>query len=686
MRGPTSLVLLLSLAGLAPAQVSYPMTSHVLPVAVQRGKTTTVNVYGTQNFAGTYKALFEGTGITAEVVAPKGSPATARVVTLKLTVAADAKPGPREFRTVSRLGVSSIGQLVVSEHPVVVEKAKNDTRETATPITVPCTVAGQIEAIEDVDHFRFSAKAGQTITFEVLCARIQDKIHDLQKHADPILTLYDPSGRELAANDDFYFADPMLAYTFEKAGDYVIQVRDSKYDGDARWVYALLVTDQPYASHVYPSAVQAGKRVEVEPIGSASAIKPRIAITAPATPGMHELTLDTGAGTTNLVPVFVSPLPQVNEQEPNDTPATATRVVVPCGINGRIDKARDVDHFVFAGKKGQAIRFEVKARRFGTLFRSSLDSMLEILNGKGVVVAQNDDTNGKDSALTFTAPADGDYTLRIRDLNSKGGPTFVYHIEADFAKPDFVVRCDGDKAMVAPGSRAAWYVQVTRVNGFAGPVSIDVRGLPAGVTVNPLTIPAGETQGLLVLSAARDAKIDASNVTLTATAELTIAGKTEKATRPVLVAQEIYFPGGGRGVFHVTLQTVAVTEPGDILDIRVSPQEVVLKPGGEVRIEVEITRKPGYDKGVSLDIMLRHLGQVYGNTLPRGVTFAEGKSKTLLGSASKGYIVIKADATAPEVEKVPVSVVACVSVNFVVKMSYSSAVIPVSVRKAGAGR
>ena len=194
---------------------------------------------------------------------------------------------------------------------------------------------------------------------------------------------------------------------------------------------------------------------------------------------------------------------------------------------------------------------------------------------------------------------------------------------------------------------------------------------------------AGETQGLLVLSAASDAKFDASNVTMTATAERTFAGETEKVIRPVFVAQEIYFPGGGRGVFDVSMQTVAVTEPGDILDIIVNPKEVVLKPGTEVRIEVEIRRKPGYDKGVSLDVMLRHLGQVYGNTLPRGVTLVEGKSKTLLGSASKGHIVLRADATAPEVEKVPISVVACVSVNFVVKMSYSSAVIPVSVRKAG---
>ena len=128
---------------------------------------------------------------------------------------------------------------------MVQESGDNNTLAKANPITLPCVVCGRIEAVEDVDYFKFHAEAGQTFTFEVHCARLQDKIHDLQKHADPMLTLFDADGRELAANDDFYFADPLLAYTFAKTGDYFIQVRDSKYDGDPRWVYALTVTNQP---------------------------------------------------------------------------------------------------------------------------------------------------------------------------------------------------------------------------------------------------------------------------------------------------------------------------------------------------------------------------------------------------------------------------------------------------------
>ncbi len=57
-------------------------------------------------------------------------------------------------------------------------------------------------------------------------------------------------------------------------------------------------------------------------------------------------------------------------------------------------------------------------------------------------------------------------------------------------------------------------------------------------------------------------------------------------------------------------------------------------------------RRADYDKGVSLDVLLQHLGSVFGNPLPPGVTIVPGKSKTLLGTGSKGYIVLKAAANA----------------------------------------
>ena len=133
--------------------------------------------------------------------------------------------------------------------------------------------------------------------------------------------------------------------------------------------------------------------------------------------------------------------------------------------------------------------------------------------------------------------------------------------------------------------------------------------------------------------------------------------------------------------FDVNLQTVAVTSPSDISKVEVSTNNITLKPGQEVKIEVTVQRRADYDKGVFLDVLLQHLGSVIGNPLPPGVTIVPGQSKTLLGNTSKGFITLKAAANAEPIDNVPICVIANVSVNFVVKIHYASAPILISIKK-----
>src|SRR5262249_10124820 len=108
---------------------------------------------------------------------------------------------------------------------------------------------------------------------------------------------------------------------------------------------------------------------------------------------------------------------------------------------------------------------------------------------------------------------------------------------------------------------------------------------------------------------------------------------------------------------------------------------ITLKPGQEVRIDVTLVRRADYDKGVSLDIPHQHLGSIFGNPLPPGVTIDQGKSKTLLANTSKAHITTKAAANAAPIDNVPIAVLAHVSINFVVKISYSSQPILVTITK-----
>ncbi|MFO0848367.1 MAG: PPC domain-containing protein [Gemmataceae bacterium] len=674
----------------AAAQTSFPMITHCTPAAVQRGTTAEVEVACQMDFRGAYKVLFADPRVTAAVLPapePKAkdgkTPPAVRTVKLKVTAAPDAPAGVIDFRVATRLGVSSLGQLLICDEPVVVERPGVNTSEKAQPAPVPCVVAGRIEAAENVDWYAVPAKAGTFLTLEVTAARMEDKIHDLQKHLDPLVTVTDASGRELAAADDGAFADPVLGFRVPADGVYRVQVRDAKYDGDPRWAYTVRITDRPVVRHLFPLGLTRGEVVSAEPVLSDPAAHPTWPVVGPQPLGIRTIRYKLpDADAWAALGVVVTDHPTAREQEPNDTPKQATPLPVPGGVNGRIQARRDLDHFRFTGAKGKAVRLEVFARRFGTPLVSPLDAALDVLGPDGKVLAGNDDAIGKDPVVTFTPPADGGYVARVRDLNNKGGPGFVYYLEATPARSDFTLKVDPCRAMIGPGSRTAWFVQVARTDGFAGPVKVAVEGLPAGVSVNPLTIPPGMTQGCLVLTADRDAKVDAAVVKVLGTATAADEhGKPVALTREATTVEEIYLPGGGRGRFDAGLQAVAVTDPSDLLDVSVSKTEVVLKPGEEVTLDVTVKRRADYDKPVTLDVFLRHLGGVHGNPLPPGVTLVEGKSKTLLGTGTAGKIVLKAAADAPACDRVPVCVQGFVAVNFVVKLGYSSPPVWVTVRK-----
>jgi hypothetical protein len=667
--------LLLSLVVSAgSAQTSYPFVFGIYPCGLQRGTTIQATLYGLHNYHGAYRVLIEGTGVTGEVVVPQdGWPADAskpiNEIALKFIAAPDAPLGVREVRVVTPRGVSSVGHLVIGDEPEVVEREPNNAREQAQEITLPMTVDGRIQQGEDLDIYKFRAQAGEQITFSVLCARLQDKIHDLQQHTDPILTLRDSTGRELASNDDYYRADPLLHYRFEKAGDYYIEIRDVSYAGNPYWIYRLSITRRPFVTAVLPMSAQPGTAIEVQTVGFNLGGSPNAKLEIPAGAPMGEqwVQLKTANGMTNPVPVLITDMPvrTTAAAPPMDSPETLN---VPSSVSARLSKPAEKHRYKFQAAKGQMFTFEVLARRFD----SRVDSTLTLRNAQGQEIASNDDAHGPDSRIDWTAPEAGEYLLDVQDLHQRGGENFVYLLTARHARPDFTLRSDDDKMKLAPGGHGVWYIGVDRRFGFNSEVKVEVKGLPPGVSAAPLTIPPNVGQGCLILSCAPDAKIDTSLVEVIGTA--TVPGPDGQPiilTRRATPQSEIYVPGGGRHMQNVHTQAVAVTEPSDIV-VKLSATSLTLDPGGTARVDVTIERKPGFTKPVTLDVYLRHLGTVYGNPLPPGVTLDEGASKTLLGeNETQGHLVLRANPDAPPASSLPIAVLGQVSINFVVKISYS---------------
>lgn len=701
----TCLTLLACLSGIsalmpASAQTSFPMIISTFPTGVQRGKTTdvtvtagTVNGGGGANLYGAYKALFDGPGIKAEIVPPeKGWPAkdpkspyaipTVASVKLHVTVAADAPLGVHEFRmATAHNGVSTVGLLVVGDEPEVNETEPNNDAEHAQSITVPAVVNGAIGQGEDVDCFKFKAEAGQEITFAVQCARLEDKIHDLSPHADPMLTLRDSTGREIARNDDYYRADPLLHYRFNKSGEYQIQIRDVGYSGSPNWVYRLNITNRPFVTSVIPCAVRPGQTNDLHIAGFNLNGVTSVKLTVPAgTPaGIWYASLPVANGSSNVVALTVVDAPQA-AIVPTAAPASGSKTVtaaltsaqppapkgtlaLPGGVNSWVTEGQ-IDRYSFHATKGAPWAFEVAARRLD----SEMDSEIKVRDAKGNVLAENDDALGKDSRLEWSAPADGDYTLEVRDLAGHGGPTYFYNLTALPLRPDFRLKCDVDRAMIAPGNRTAWFIIAERRYGAAGEIKVEVKGLPPGVTAPPLTIPAEMTQGPIILSAAPDAKIDFSTVEVIGTMMLPGPdGKPAPATRVAHPLEEIYLPGGGRGQTEVLTQGVAITEANDI-EVSVASQEISIAPGGTAKIEVTIKRRPDYTKPVTLDLRVNHLGGIFTNPLPPGISSDD--AVTIPENQNKGTITLKAAADAKPIQNFPLAVMANVSVNFVMKVWY----------------
>ena len=685
----------------AIAQTSYPMVMSVKPVAAQIGHTSEHTVYSRYSLTGTYQVLVSGDHVHGEVVEPaaKDKKADSTELKVRLKVDSEAQPGVRDIRLATPRGVSTLGQLVVTRGKVVMESAKNDTVEGAATVEVPATLCGAIEKAEDVDFYKFRVGQGTSLSFHVRGMRLQDRIHDLQQHVDPILTLRSASGATIASSDNFFFGDPAIGHTFTKAGEYLLEIRDVRYQGNKYWEYSIEVSDAPFVTSVFPMGVRPNRPTRVSPVGFG--FEPSLGDLLVAS-GQEFAAVKFGSRVSNPVPVAASDLPLAMEEEAaprlvsaeavdgvsgpsptrNDGPPVAQVINFPVGINGCLSDRGDIDCFAFNAKKGERLSFEVLARRL----QSSLDSQLRILDDKGKQLQANDDLQlGKrrsaDSWIeNWTVPADGRYVVELRDVHLRGGDTFAYFLRVTRSEPYFELYLDTDKTQLTPGTHGVMYVRVVRKNGFAGPIQLAISGLPAGVTASCGRILKSGQDGCIVLSAAKGASMAVSNVVVRGTAVLqSKAGATMLSARATAY-QETYLPGGGRGHWPAQMHTVSVGGPSDVRAVHVEADRVTLKPGESKRVKVRIERAKGFSKNVILDVTYNHLGGVHGNSLPAGVTMDAGASKTLLtGSTTEGNIVFKAAKNAAAVESQQISIMANVSINFVMKTTFSSRPVLISV-------
>ncbi len=489
---------------------------------------------------------------TFAFVQTPASAALASLVFVEVKIAADAQPGEREIRLVTQRGISNPLAFHVGQVPEVSRKAmltaslqvlgkeaqalrKQLPGENEQRITLPCTANGQI-ASGEVNRYRFEAREGQRLVITTFGRRLVPFIADaVPGWFQPVLALYDANGREVAYDDDYRFnPDPAILYQVARDGEYVLAIHDSLYRGREDFVYRITVGELPFITSVFPLGGRVGSTAKPQLEGWNLQDAELAAPGPSAAPGIHSLTATSKGFRSNRVPFALDKLPEVIEQEPNDTPAQAQAVTLPVIINGRIDRPGDWDVFQFIGKANDTVVAEVQARRLD----SPLDSVVKLTDSAGNLLAFNDDcedleaglnTHQADSYLMARLPADGQYFVHIGDTAQQGGREYGYRLRLSAPRPDFALRVVPSSLAIRIKSNSALTIYAIRKDGFTGPIKVSLRDPPPGFSASPVTLAATQNVARIAVRAGPFATSDPVTLSLAGSANIGGAQVTHPA-------------------------------------------------------------------------------------------------------------------------------------------------------------
>lgn len=412
-----------------------------------------------------------------------------------VTIGADCPVGLFEARVMTRLGLSSSRIFAVDTLPEVVQ-TPNTTMATVQELPLN-SICNAVTTARAVDHYSFTAKQGQRIVVDCAARGIDSKL-------EGVLVIADANGRDLLVER----RGGVLDFTVPADGKYVIKVHELTFKGGATCYYRLAVRE------VAPGA----------PVARQASTRPVNAFSWPPQ-GLPEQ----AAGT---------------EAEPNNDVAKPQAITLPCDLAGAFFPAADVDVFEFEAKKGDEWWVEVGSERFGLPTDPAILVQRVVLNGSEeqltdvveltdipspVRVSSNGyaydgppyNAGSSDVLGKISIPVDGKYRLQLRDLfgGTREDAKNIYRLVIRREEPDFALVAwplhmelrNGDRnALTKPislrgGSTMALEVIAVRRDGFNGDIEIAMENLPEGVTAKGLKIPAGQSRGLMVVTASQSA-------------------------------------------------------------------------------------------------------------------------------------------------------------------------------------
>ena len=176
-----------------------------------------------------------------------------------------------------------------------------------------------------------------------------------------------------------------------------------------------------------------------------------VEIAPDAAPGARQLRLGTPTGLSSPLTFIVGQLPEARERDVKNSVADAElAVTLPVTVNGRlipgdVDNVRqplrqgtqympgDVDRYRFDARQGQHLVVSTTARALTPYLADAVpgwfQAVVTLYDSTGREVAFCDDYRfSPDPVLHYQVPADGEYTVEVRDAIYRGREDFVYRI------------------------------------------------------------------------------------------------------------------------------------------------------------------------------------------------------------------------------------------------------------------
>jgi len=610
----------------AVAIAADPSLGSIRPIGGQRGTEIDV-VFGGDRLADTQEVFFYYPGIEVkqlEVVDEKQ-------VKARLAIAPDCRIGNHAVRLRTASGVSNLRQFTVGHLPELPEAEPNNDFEAPQKVELNHTITGVVQN-EDVDYFLVEAKQGDRITAEVEGIRLGLTFFD------PYVAIMDMRRFELSNSDDAPLVkqDAVASILAPEDGTYVIQIRESSFQGSGACLYRLHVGNFPRPTAVFPAGGQPGETLEVTWLGDVGGeLKQQVTLPTDPPADFGLLAEDASGLSPSSVPFRVNSLPGVNEAEPNNGLDNATVCSVPCALNGIISEPGDVDRYRFTAKKDQVYDIHVYGRRI----RSPIDPVLNVLKADGGGVAGNDDSGGPDSYLRLKVPADGDYIVQVVDHLRQGSPTYVYRVEITPVEPKLTMGLPERQqfvdvtASVPQGNRTAMLVSAGRAD-FGGEINVALEGMPEGAAIETVTMPANQSTVPVLITAGAEAPLGGALVDVVGRPvdeNLNIVGHLLQNTSLVRGRNNI------RVWDHQTERlAMAVTEPAAFELELVQPQSPLVRSGNK---ELKVVAKR--QEGFTAPIGIRMLYNPPGVGSSGSISIPEGQNEAVIPINANGNAEVR---------------------------------------------